>query len=174
MSTQRRAGFWSGMPVDLKGRAIGWAVYYLIAAGIFTQNAILGIVLLVAPGLWYVIRNAFFAEIGSNLDVERKDTVSGYVTSYLWNASIYTRGAMIVLGSVLVLFGLGWISTEDLRLKAAEPTLTEQVTGAAGSVVEATKETTGGWASSAKEKAGGWVSSAKGWFSDDAEEVDAD
>ena len=174
MNTTHRKGFWSGMPVDLKGRAIGWSIYYLIAVAIFTQNAILGIILLAAPGLWYVIRNAFFAEVGSSLDVERKETLSGYVVSYLWNASIFARGIMIALGSVLVLFGLGWISTEDMRLKAAEPTLTEQVTGAAGSAVEATKETTAGWASSAKEKAGGWVASAKGWFRDDEDEAETE
>ena len=174
MNSAQRKGFWSGMPVDLKGRALGWVIYYLIAAWLFSQKPILGIVLLAAPGLWYVVRNLLVAEVGGDLDVERKDTLSGYVVRYLWNASLITRGALIAIGSFLVLFGLGWISTEDLRLKAAEPTLTDQVTGAAGSLVETTKETTGGWASSARETAGGWVSTAKGWFSDDSSEGEAE
>lgn len=149
----KRKGYWSGMPTDLKGRAIGWAIYYLIAAAVFTQNAILGIALLVAPGLWYIVKNLILSELGGNTDVERKDTLSGYTIRYLWNASIFVRAAMVVTGLFVVLGGLGWISTEDMRVEAAKPTITERVTGAASAAVEATKE-----------KTGGWIDTAKGWF----------
>ena len=149
----RRNGYWSGMPTNLKARAIGWTVYYVAAAAIFTQNAILGIALMVVPGLWFVLKNWVISEFGGNSDPERKITLSGYTIRHLWNASLFTRGVMAVTGLGVILFGLGWISTEEMRIEAAKPTLTERVTGAASGAVAATKE-----------KTGRWVETAKGWF----------
>ncbi len=78
---------------------------------------------------------------------------------------------MIALGSGLVLFGLGWISTEDIRALAGKPpTITERVTDAAGSAVAATREKSGEIAEATKETTGGWISTAKGWFVDDEPE----
>ncbi len=160
----RRKGYWSGMPTDLKGRAVAWLVYYLIAAAIFPQNAILGIALLVLPGLWYLGKNWLYVEFSAATDLERKNTLSGYTVSYLWNSSIYVRAVIAVCSLILVTISLGWISTEDLRLEAAKPTVTERVVGAAGTAVDATKEVTGGWVNATKEKTGGWIEGAKSWF----------
>ena len=161
---RRRKGFWSGMPTDLKGRAVAWLVYYLIAAAVFSQNAILGIALLVLPGLWYLGKNWMLGEMSLNTDLERKDTLSGYTVSYVWNSSIYVRAVMVGGSLLLVMTSLGWISTEDLRFEAAKPTVTERVAGAAGTAVEVTREKTGGWVDATKETTGGWVDTAKGWF----------
>lgn len=155
-----RVGFWSGMPTNLKSRAFCWTIYYLLAAFVFTREAILGIVLLLLPGFWYVAKNWLLGEIGRTLDAERKDTLSGYLVRYLFGAApVFVRVAVGVLTLVTVLLGLGWISTEDLRIEAAKPTLTERVTGAADAAVEATKETTGGW-----------IDTAKGWFKKDPDD----
>lgn len=162
MDVRFRNGYWSGMPIDLKGRAVGWGIYYLIALGMFTQSALLGGALLLAPSFWYVAKNLITSEFAGRLDLDRRDTLSGYTLHYLWNASVVVRIVLTVLGLGLVLFGLGWISTEDLRLEAAKPTITERVTGAAGSALVATKETSGGW-----------VETAKSWF-DRGEGDDAD
>lgn len=171
---ENKSGFWSGMPRPLRIRAVCFALYYLIAGLVFTQSPVLGIIVFVLPGFWYLLKNWIIAEFFGVTDLERADTLTGYTVSYIFNrASNLTRAIVGIAVLLLVAFGLGWTSTEDLRLKAAEPTLTERVTDAAGSAVEATKETTGGWAASAKEKTGGWVSAAKGWFGDDSEDETA-
>ena len=165
-----KVGYWSGMTGSLKIRAVCFALYFFVAAVIFTQRPILGTVLLVLPGFWYVLKNWVIAEFFGRTELERNDTLTGYTLGYIFNrASNLTRALVAGLAIVLAMFGLGWVSTEDLRLKAAEPTLTERVSDATGSAIDATKETTGGWVGAAKETTGGWVSAAKGWFSDDSE-----
>jgi len=149
----KNSGFWAGMPTDMKGRAVAWVVYYLIAAVIFSQNSILGIVLLVLPSFWYVGKNLLLGELALTTDLERKSTLGGYTVSHLWNSSIYVRAVMLVCAALLVMFSLGWISTEDLRAEAAKPTISERVVDATGSAVESTKE-----------KSAGWAATAKGWF----------
>ena len=172
--TDRRLGFWSGMPGHLKIRAVCFTLYFLIAAVIFTQMPLLGGALLILPGLWYLLKNWVIDQFAGTTDLDRNDTLSGYTLNYLFDrASNLTRAivGVLILGTAAV--GLGWVSTEDLRLKAAEPTLTERVTDAAGSAVEATKDTTSGWAASAKETTSGWVSGVKSWFGD-APEADTE
>jgi len=159
---ERAPGYWSGMTTAHKVWALIAALYFGAAAYIFLQLPIHGAILFVAPGFWLVTRNA--------LQQRKHNTLSAYTLSYLLNrASGLTRALVstIILGTALA--GLGWVSTEDLRVKAAEPTLTERASSAAATAVEATKDTTSGWAASAKETTDGWISTAKGWLSDDSE-----
>ncbi|MEO1024376.1 MAG: hypothetical protein AAFX07_02325 [Pseudomonadota bacterium] len=161
-------GFWSGMSSGLKAWTIAALLYFGVSAYLFLKEPILGTVLFVLPAFWILAKNYLLAHLFLKTDFERANTLSGYTINFLlFRASTLTKTitGVALLGAVI--FGLGWVSTEDLRLEAAKPTLTERVTGTASAAVNATTDSTRGWAASAKETTGNWVSTAKGWFSDD-------
>ena len=155
-------GFWQGMPADLKGRLVFWFLFLVVALFVISQAPIVGIVLLVLPVLWTVLSVWFGGNAGMSLGPNRggRETVLGYVSRHLWGASAFMRIAMSLAGVLLVVSGLAWLSTENMRAKAAELTLTERASVAAEKTTSATVDTTKGW-----------FATAKGWFgADDNEE----
>jgi hypothetical protein len=82
-----------------------------------------------------------------------------YLGILFFDAPVPVRVVSGLAAVAIVVFGLGWVSTENLRTEAAKPTLTERVTTATGNAVDATKE-----------KTGGWVDGVKGWFKGDDEQ----
>lgn len=148
-------GYWSGMPAKTKARLTILVVYLVVALVVFSQNPILGTLLLVLPILATVFMLWLSGETGHGFGPfsDRKDSVLGYTMRYLWNRSAFTRSVLAVGGFIAVVGGLGWLSTEDMRAEAAKPTLTERAASVAESATEATKET-----------ASGWFDTAKGWF----------
>ena len=88
-----------------------------------------------------------------------RETSTGYLLRYLWRVPRLSQVLLSVVLCVAIIAGLGWISTEKMRVAAKEPTLSERVTTAAEDATEATRET-----------AGGWLSTAKSWFSRDSGE----
>ena len=162
-----RQGYWSGMPGNMKLRAVFWALYYIVSAVIFVKQPILGALLLVVPAFWCLFWNWLRAEMSFKTDIERGDTLLGYTLGHILNQ--FSATTRMVLGSVFsiaVLAGLVWVSTEDMRQPPEKPSISERVSGA----VDVTKEKTGGWIDGAKETTGGWVASAKGWFKSDEDE----
>ena len=169
--TGHTVGYWSGMPGHLKIRAVCFALYFLIAAVIFFWEPILGTTLLVLPGIWYVAKNWLFAYFWIRTDMERPTTLSGYTVDHLLNKlSTGTRATLGTVFGLLVLFGLVWTSTEELR-KPEPPTLTERVSGATDRAVEVTKEVTGSAVDATKDTTRGWYATAKRWFASDEEEA---
>ena len=141
-------GFWSGLPTGLKVRAIGWAAYYSAAAGAFLWNPIHGALLLVGPSLLFILKNWITG-------TDQTGLLTAHIATHIWGR--WTVLARLALGLAIIAtatLALGWVATNDMRLAAAEPTLSEQVTDAASASVEATRET-----------ASGWWETAKGWFS---------
>lgn len=162
-------GYLSGMPRRLRVWLVVAVFYYTLAGIVFLNEPLLGALLLLLPAFWTLAKNWVLGNVFLTSDVERSSTLFGYTVDYLFDrASRFTRTIVGTLFLLAVALGLGWVSTEDLRLKAAEPTLTERVTGAANAYAKATKETTAGWATATKRKAEAWVSTAKGWFSDES------
>ncbi len=153
-------GYWSGMSSGMKGRLIVLAVYLAIAVAVLAQNPILGTVLLMLPILWSVLLLWLGGEAGLAFGPfsGRKDTVLGYTARYLWRTSAIARVVLSVVGAVVIVGALGWISTENMRAEAAKPTLTERASSVAETATEATKET-----------ASGWIETAKGWLTADEE-----
>lgn len=151
-------GYWSGMPTGMKGRLIVLVVYLGIAIAVLAQNPILGTVLLMLPILWSVLLLWIGGEAGLAFGPfsGRKNTVLGYTSRYLWRTSSLVRIALSVVGAIIIVGGLTWISTENMREAAAKPTLTERASSAAETATEATKDT-----------ASGWIATAKGWFTAD-------
>lgn len=150
-----RQSYWSGMSPRMKARLVVLSCYLLFSLGVFSQTPILGVVLLVVPILWMILALWISGETGLAFGPfsGSKDTLLGYSLRYLWEASVLSRVALAILGLVLVVGGLGWISTENMRAEIAKPTLTERATGIVGAAKDATSETTSGW-----------IASAKGWF----------
>ena len=149
------AGFWSGMPTNIRYRLFAGLVFILVAIAVFSQLPILGIVLMTLPIFWtvFVVWTGAESGLGFGPYHNSKETALSYTLRRLWRTSVLTRIVFATLGVALVVGGLGWISTEKMRAAAAEPTLPERVTTAA----ETAKAT-------AEEKASGWIDTAKGWF----------
>lgn len=155
-----RKGFFDGMPDGMQIRLVAWIVYFVLCGFAFLQNPILGGALFLLPLFWFVLKNWVLAHFGGTTDFERKDTAIGYTLNYVFFRAAVPVRILSGLGLVaVVLFGLGWVSTENLRFEAAKPTLTERVSTATGNAVDATKE-----------KTGGWVDGIKGWFKGDDEQ----
>ncbi len=145
-------GFWSGLPASLKLRATGWAVYYSAAAAAFLWNPIYGALLLVGPSLLFILKNWISGQ-------DQTGPLTAHITTHVWGRwNVFARLGLGLAIIATVTVALGWVATADMRLEAAEPTLTEQVGDAASASVEATKET-----------ASGWWDTAKGWFSREEE-----
>lgn len=139
-------GYWSGMPTILKGRVIGWLIYFLIAFLLFTQSKLLGGFLLALPFLWALALFALFEFLDLDIGSRRRPTVLSYTIFYLWSASALSRAFLCTIGAVLVGGVLWLVYGDDIRPEAAPPP----------SITERIGETTGGW-----------IDTAKGWFSRD-------
>ncbi len=152
--------YWSGMPTGMRWRLLILVAYLAVAIAVFAQNPILGTVLLMLPILWSVLLLWIGGEAGLAFGPfsGRKDTVLGYTVRYVWRTSPLARITLSVIGAIVIVGGLGWISTENLRAEAAKPTLTERASTMAETATEATKDT-----------ASGWIETAKGWFTADDE-----
>ena len=152
-----RKGFFEGMPDGMQIRFVAWLVYFAVCGFVFFQYPILGGALFLLPIFWFVAKNWVLTYVGGRTDLERSDTVIGYTLDYLFfDAPLPVRIVSAVTAIALVVFSLGWVSTENLRFEAAKPTLTERVSTATGNAVDATKE-----------KTGGWIDGVKGWFKGD-------
>ncbi|MEO0915696.1 MAG: hypothetical protein AAFY31_01745 [Pseudomonadota bacterium] len=153
MNQQQR--FWADMPTNIRLR-MGIGALYLIASGLlFTVNPLIGISTLMLPILWTVFVIWIGSESGLSFGPHSRarETASGYLVRYLWRASRPMKFGVVVLGTCLVLGGLVWISTEGLRVKEAEQTLTGRAADLADRAAVSTKET-----------ASRWYEGAKGWF----------
>ncbi len=148
-------GYWTGMATGMKWRFLALVVYLAVALVVLTQNPILGTVLLLLPIIWSVFLLWLGGEAGLAFGPfsGRKDTVLGYTARYLWGASAIARVVLSLIGAGVIVGGLGWISTENMRAEAAKPTMTERASTLAETATEATKGT-----------ASGWIETAKGWF----------
>ena len=169
--------FWRDMPTELKARLMGWTIYWLIVAWMVSQGMLLGIALLVAPGLWWVAKSWFlddFLGIGVMSD---KPSLASYTLNFLWESSLYVCAFVVVSLIAAALGGLGWLGTEEMRAEAAKPTLTESVAEAAQSAKEgavgmavAARDTAGDLADGTRETTKSWFATAKGWFAADDQE----
>lgn len=139
-------GYWSGMPTNLKGRLIGWLIYFLIALFLFTQSKLLGGFLLALPFLWAFLVIWLLDHLNLEFAIIRRPSVLSYTISWLWGASVYSRAFLCTTGAALI-GGLVWIAYgDDIRPEPAPPP----------SIAERVGKTTGGW-----------IDSAKGWLSRD-------
>ncbi len=148
-------GFWSGMPAGIKVRFVIGLVFLAVALVVLSQAPLAGIALLMLPILWtvFVIWLGIESGVGFGPFSQKRETAFSYTLRYVWHASRLARTIFATLVAVIVVGGLGWISTEGLRVEAAKPTLTERVTQTADAATESTRKSVGGW-----------VAKAKGWF----------
>lgn len=146
------------MPHGMKLRVFIWLAYLSVALFVLLKSPIFGIVLLVLPILWQVVLLWVKGEAGLTFGPFRQQnsTVFGYAARQLWMASRPIQVGLSLVCVVVVLGGLTWISTENMRAYAAKPTLSEQAAALA--------ETTG---DATVEKTKSWLATAKGWFVSD-------
>ena len=159
------------MPTGLKARFFGWIIYWLLVAWLLSQGMLLGIVLLVIPGFWWVAKAWFQSEVlGADLHTGNPGLAS-YTLDYVWGSSFYLRCLGVVTLLAAALGGLGWVGTEEMRTEAAKPTVGETVS----STVQSAKDGAAQMAGAARDKAAdaaegtmettrGWYATAKGWF----------
>ena len=174
-----RKGFFEGMPDGMKIRLFAWIAYFVLCGFFFLNSPILGGAMFLLPLFWFVSKNWVLAFLGGRTDLERSDTAIGYTLDYLFfHAPVPVRILSGLAAVAIVVFGLGWVSTENLRLKAAEPTFSERISTATGDAIDATKEKTGELVTSAgdatsaavdatKETTNGLWSKAKDWWAGD-------
>ncbi|MEO1537389.1 MAG: hypothetical protein AAFR73_06630 [Pseudomonadota bacterium] len=149
------------MPGGLRIRFIVSVLFLAAVGAVLYVSPIAGIVLFTLPILWtvFVIWTGSEAGVSFGPYSRTRETVFSYTLRYLWNASTLVRIAVSVLLSAVFIGGLVWMSTENMRAKAVEPSITERAKTAAVSATEVSKEV-----------AVGWFATAKGWFSSEAEE----
>ena len=135
------------------------AIYCLVSGYVAAVGHALGIALLVAPVLYWLLRVWLLGEVLGVWRSERQGLVS-YTFSHIWNAGGVVRATFAITLLFVTLGGLGWLGTVELRAERAKPTLTERAASAAENATDKAGELAGRAVDSGK----GWVEKAKGWF----------
>ncbi|MEM6387073.1 MAG: hypothetical protein AAF718_12645 [Pseudomonadota bacterium] len=156
-----KRGFWSGMTLQLRFRWFLGLGYIVAAIYVASSAPLLGVTLLMLPVFWSVLVIWTGSEAGVSYGPHsrNRETAFSYTIKYLWNVSRGLKALLALLGVAAVIGGLGWISTENLRVAASEPTLTERAVSTADAAAERTRET-----------ARNWYSTVTGWFGSEEDE----
>lgn len=164
--------YWAGMTTRLKIRLLVWTIYWTLALWLIYLGSLTGVLMVIAAVFWMLAKVWI---LNSFLELDRHDSkgLLDYTLGHIWTKSVYVRSFFMSATVVAALAALGWFGTEDLRIEASAPTLSERISDNAGSLAIGTFEKVSNAAEATKDTTKWWIATAKGWFaSDDPEAVE--